>query len=76
MSISGNLRLVTNRLRDLAAAVGTELASATWHRRREIIRTLVQRIDIDTELIRIIFRATQNTRGSGSDSIAVTLPRR
>ena len=32
---------------------------------------LVQRIDIDTEVIKIIFRVTQNTRGSGSDSIAI-----
>jgi site-specific DNA recombinase len=70
-----NLRLAANRLRELAAAIGPEFATASWHRRREIIRTLVQGIDIDTEAIRIIFRVTQNTRGSGSDSIAVTLPR-
>lgn len=70
-----NLRLATNRLRELAVAIGTGLASAGWHRKREIIRTLVQRIDVDTEVIRIIFRVTQNLRGSGSDSIAVTLPR-
>lgn len=70
-----HLRLATNRLRELAATIGPELASADWQRKREIIRTLVRRIDIDTEVIRIIFRATQNGRGSGSDSIAITLPR-
>jgi len=70
-----HLRLATSRLRELAGAIGPELASADWHRRREIIRTLVQRIDIDTEVIKIIFRITKNTRGSGSDSIAITLPR-
>jgi site-specific DNA recombinase len=70
-----HLRLATSRLRELAGAIGPELASADWQRRREIIRTLVQRIDIDTEVIKIIFRVTQNTRGSGSDSIAIALPR-
>jgi len=70
-----HLRLATAQLRELAGAIGPELAGADWHRRREIIRTLVQRIDIDTEVIKIIFRVTQNTRRSDSDSIAITLPR-
>ena len=46
-----NLRLATNRLRELAAAIGPELASASWRRRREIIRTLVQR-DTSSETCR------------------------
>jgi site-specific DNA recombinase len=70
-----HLRLATARLRELAGAIGPELEGADWHRRREIIRTLVQRIDIDTEVIKIIFRVTQNTRRSDSDSIAITLSR-
>ncbi len=70
------LRLATSRFRELAAAIGPELAGANWQRRREIIRTLVQQIDIDTEVIKIIFRVTQNARDSDSDSIAITLPRR
>jgi site-specific DNA recombinase len=72
---SENLRLAVNRIRELAAAIGLDLTSADWHRRREIVRTLVQRIDIGPEVIRVIFRVTQNARGSGSKSIAVTLPR-
>jgi hypothetical protein len=67
------LRLATNRLRELAATVRPELGSADWQ--REIIRTVVQRIDIDTEAIKIIFRVNQNTRGSDSDVIAITVPR-
>jgi len=39
-----HLRLAAKRLRELAAAVGPHLATADWHRRRDIIRTLVQRI--------------------------------
>jgi hypothetical protein len=41
-----HFRLATNRL---AATVGPELGSADWQRRREIIRTVVQRIDSDTD---------------------------
>jgi site-specific DNA recombinase len=37
-----HLRLATARLRELAGAIGPELAGADWHRGREIIRTLVQ----------------------------------
>jgi hypothetical protein len=71
---SESLRLAVNRIRELAAAIGPDLASADWHRTREIIRTLVQRIDIEPEIIKVIFRVTQNARGSGNP-IAVTLPR-
>ncbi len=60
------LQLATSRFRELAAAIGPELPGADWQRRREIIRTLVQRIDIDTEVIKIIFRVTQNARDSRS----------
>jgi site-specific DNA recombinase len=69
------LRLAANRLRELAATVGPELASADWQRRREIIRTVVQRIDIDTDVIKVIFRTSQSTRGSDSDAIAINIPR-
>lgn len=63
-----DLRLATKRLRELSLAVEPDLAGADWHRRREIIRTLVQRIDIDTSVIRVIFRVTQTARGLNSDS--------
>ncbi len=41
-----HLRLAASRLRELAAAVGPHLASPDWHRRRDLIRRLVQRIEI------------------------------
>jgi hypothetical protein len=44
-----------------------------WQRRLETIRTLVQRIDIGFEVIKIIFRV-QNARGSESESISITNP--
>jgi site-specific DNA recombinase len=69
------LRLATNRLRELAATVVPELGTADWQRRREIIRTVVQRIDIDTDVVKIVFRVNQNIRGSDSDPIAITFQR-
>jgi site-specific DNA recombinase len=57
------LRLATERLRELASSVGPHLAEADWNRRREIIRTLVQRIEIGLDPIKIIFRLRQDMRG-------------
>jgi site-specific DNA recombinase len=70
-----HLRLAANRIRDLAATVGPELERADWQRKREIIRTVVQRIDIDTDVMKIIFRVNPNTRTSDSDGIAISVPR-
>jgi site-specific DNA recombinase len=70
-----HLRLAANRIRDLAATVGPELERADWQRKREIIRTVVQRIDIDTDVMKIIFRVNPNTRTSDSDGIAIGVPR-
>ena len=69
------LRLETKRLQELAVALGPDLTTAEWNRRREIIRTLVLRIDIHTEVIQIILRVTRNTRVSSSNYIVITLPR-
>jgi site-specific DNA recombinase len=71
-----SLQLVMKRLRELSVAVGPDLANVDWHRRREIIRTLVQRIEIDREAIKVIFRLNQIARESADDSIAITLQRR
>ena len=70
-----HLRVTAKRLRDLAAAVGPHLANGDWQRRRDVIRTLVQRIEIGREVIKIVFRVTQDVHGSEPESIVVTLPR-
>jgi hypothetical protein len=70
-----HLRLAVKRLHDLAAAIGPHLANADWHRRRDIIRTLVQRMEIGREVVKIVFRVTPEARNSGPESIVVTLPR-
>jgi site-specific DNA recombinase len=70
-----SVRLAMQRLLELSAAIGHDLDNADWRRKREIIRTLVQRIEIDTDVIKLILRLTQNARGSDDDSVAITLQR-
>jgi hypothetical protein len=60
-----HLRLAAKRLSDLAAAVGPHLANSDWHRRRDMIRTLVQRIEIGLEVIKIVFRLMRDARNPG-----------
>jgi len=70
-----HLRLGVARLRELSATVGPGLADSDWHRKREVIRTVVQRIEIGHGNIRIVFRLSPDAERSGTESIAVTLPR-
>ena len=68
-------RLAVERLRELAATIGPVLADADWHRRREIIRTLVQKVEIGHENVKIVFRLLPEAGRSETQPIAVTLPR-
>jgi len=70
-----HLRLGVARLRELSATLGPGLADSDWHRKREVIRTVVQRIEIGHGNIRIVFRLSPDAGRSGTESIAVTLPR-
>jgi site-specific DNA recombinase len=70
-----HVRLLAERLHELSSTIGPDLGNADWERRREVIRTLVQRIEIAHENIKIIFRVSPDAGRSGPESIAVTLPR-
>jgi site-specific DNA recombinase len=52
------LRLVIGRLQEFAARVQADLAGASWSTRREIIRTLVKRVEVDEEEVRVIYRVS------------------
>jgi site-specific DNA recombinase len=54
------LRLMIGRLEDFAAHVSTGLEAADWSTRREIIRTLVSRVEIDQQQVRVVFRVPPN----------------
>jgi site-specific DNA recombinase len=50
------LRLILGRLEAFAAQVQTGLATAEWTTRRELIRTLVKRVEIDPAEVEVVFR--------------------
>lgn len=50
------LRLLIGRLADFTAQVEVGLGAADWLTRREIIRTLVSRVEIDHTQVNVVFR--------------------
>jgi site-specific DNA recombinase len=50
------LRLVITRLEQFAAKVNGGLAEAEWLTKRELIRTLVKRVEIGKEEVNVVFR--------------------
>jgi site-specific DNA recombinase len=50
------LRLVITRLEEFAAKVKDGLAEADWLTKRELIRTLVKRVEIGKEEVNVVFR--------------------
>lgn len=52
------LQLVITRLEDFAEQVRDGLGEADWNTRRELIRTLVKRVEIGKEEVNVVFRVT------------------
>jgi site-specific DNA recombinase len=52
------LRMVIGRLQEFAARVEAGLEGASWSTRREIIRTLVKRVEVDEGEVRVIYRVS------------------
>ena len=57
------VQLVVGRLDAFVAQVKEGLADADWQTRREIIRTLVKRIEVTADCIDVIFRISASTLG-------------
>jgi len=57
------LQLIIGRLEEFAAKVSAGLAEFDWSGRRELIRTLVNRIEVDRERVNVVFRV-EDTMGS------------
>jgi site-specific DNA recombinase len=55
-SLERELTLILGRLDDFAARIKTGLHEADWLTRREIIRALVKRVEIDQDQVRVVFR--------------------
>jgi site-specific DNA recombinase len=68
------LRLILGRLETFASKVKEGLAQAAWLTRRELIRTLVKRVEVDQEQVNVIFRIGPTTPSIPSDSHTQSLP--
>jgi site-specific DNA recombinase len=52
------LRLAIGHLQEFAGRVRSGLAEADWSMRREIIRALVKRVEVDKEEVRVVYRVS------------------
>jgi site-specific DNA recombinase len=55
-SLERELTLILGRLDEFTSRVKTGLDDADWSARRDIIRALVKRVEIDQEQVRVVFR--------------------
>jgi site-specific DNA recombinase len=68
------LRLILGRLETFASKVKEGLAEADWMTRRELIRTLVKRVEVNQEQVNVIFRVGPTTPSTPSDQHTQSLP--
>jgi len=72
-----SLQLVIGKLETFATMVQDRLDEADWPMRRDIIRTLVRRIEIDDQCVRVIFRVDPPpSSSSGPRQISPHCPER
>ncbi len=57
-----SLQLVIGKLETFAALVQDRLDGADWMARRDIVRTLVRRVEIDDQHVRVVFRVDPGPR--------------
>jgi site-specific DNA recombinase len=50
------LRLVYSRFEDFADQINQSLTQADWKQRREVLRALVKRVEVDNETLRIVYK--------------------
>jgi len=52
------LRLVIGQLEEFAKRVSEELQEPSWETRREVVRALVKRVEVDEQEVRIVYRVS------------------
>ena len=62
-----NLQLVIGRLEEFSTKVKTGLEHLDWAGRRELIRTLVNRVEIGQDSVNVVFRVEESTFPSGNN---------
>ena len=61
VALQAEMRLVITRLEEFAARVKDGLTEADWSMRRELIRTLVERVEVGKEDVNVVFRIPPET---------------
>ncbi len=61
------LQLIIGRLEEFSAKVSEGLGQLDWLGRRELIRTLVKRVEIDQERVNVVFRVEDCMGSSGNN---------
>lgn len=56
-----DLQLIVDRLEEFSTKVNAGLDQLDWQGRRELIRTLVKRVEIDLDLVTVVFRVEEAT---------------
>jgi site-specific DNA recombinase len=69
------VRSVMNRLAELSSHLQSQLNDADWSTKREIIRALVQRIEIGPTKVAVVLRLPTETSARALEPIMVTLSR-
>jgi len=57
------IQAVLGQLQEFAQRVSEGLQEATWQTRREIIRALVKRVEIDAEEVRVVYKVPPHPFG-------------
>ena len=65
--VEGELRLILGQLETFAAKVNAGLQNADFSTRRDIIRALVKRVEVDEQQIRVVFRVGPTWSPSSSE---------
>jgi site-specific DNA recombinase len=73
-SLEAELTLMLSRLEKFAAHVTAGLHAADWLTRREIIRALVKRVEVDQEQVRVVFRVGPHSPQPPSDKEIPSVP--
>jgi len=70
-----HVRSVMNRLAELSTHLQSQLNDADWATKREIVRALVQRIEIGPTKVAVVLRLPTGTSARAMEPIMVTLSR-
>jgi len=68
-TLQRELQLLVGRLEDFAAQVEEGLEAADWLTRRDIIRTLVSRVEINQTDVNVVFRVPPDPFVASPDSL-------